>query len=132
MTSKSIIKPLRDKNLTIREKKKNLLFMDNQNLKYSLNSSPNARQIYNKTSNKDLPYWSRSLKEDDYKIYQKDKINSKFFENCDFQEDWHYGYQNKTHYLLNGSNEIVGCLNLIFLSIYNDIPIFYLDTIEIS
>lgn len=130
LTSKSLIKPLRDLNLAFREKKI-LSFMNKQNLKYPLNCRPNSR-IYKKTSNIDLPYWILSLKDDDYKIYRKDKINSKFFEKCDFKEDWHYGYQNKTHYLLNGSNEIIGCLNLIFLSIYNDIPIFYLDTIEIS
>lgn len=47
------------------------------------------------------------------------------------EENWYFGYLNKTHYLLNEFNKIVGCLNLIFLSIYNDISLFYLDTIEI-
>ncbi|MFX1574946.1 MAG: GNAT family N-acetyltransferase [Promethearchaeota archaeon] len=66
-----------------------------------------------------------------YKIYRKDEIPSRYIENSGLEENWYFGYLNKTHYLLNEFNKIVGCLNLIFLSIYNDISLFYLDTIEI-
>ncbi|MFX1345330.1 MAG: GNAT family N-acetyltransferase [Promethearchaeota archaeon] len=66
-----------------------------------------------------------------YQIYRKNELMFEFFEKCNNQNDWHYGFQNKTHYLLNGFNELIGCLNLIFLSIYNDKSILYLDTIEI-
>ncbi|MEJ2252752.1 MAG: GNAT family N-acetyltransferase, partial [Candidatus Lokiarchaeota archaeon] len=46
--------------------------------------------------------------------------------------DWHYGYLNKSHYMIDRYNRILGCLNLIFMSIYQGYYLFYLDTIEIK
>jgi ribosomal protein S18 acetylase RimI-like enzyme len=94
-----------------------------------------SKEHYEKLLNKLAPRWRYLLKDYDYKIYRREDLPQNFFENIKSKsppEDWHYGYLNKTHYILNGFNKIIGCLNLIFLSIYNDTYLFYLDTIEIK
>ncbi|MFX1329781.1 MAG: GNAT family N-acetyltransferase [Promethearchaeota archaeon] len=90
-----------------------------------------SKRLYQKIFNNKINPSVLLLKNYEYKIYRKYELTFDFFGKCNNPDDWHYGYQNKTHYLLNGFNEIIGCLNLIFLSIYNDKPILYLDTIEI-
>ncbi|MFX1477074.1 MAG: GNAT family N-acetyltransferase [Promethearchaeota archaeon] len=122
-------------------KKKNLSFIEKVNLEILLflwkvyllqiNNISYSKQLYKKILKNYNLSFRLLLKDYEFKIYRKDEIPSELLENCDFQEDWYYGYRNKTHYLLNGFNEVVGCLNLIFLSIYHDKPIFYLDTVEI-
>lgn len=87
---------------------------------------------YEKLLNKFSPHWRYLLKDYDHKIYRKKELSSKIFDNIKDAYDWHYGYLNKTHYILNGFNKIVGCLNLIFLSIYQGTYLFYWDTIEIK
>jgi len=90
------------------------------------------KEHYETLLNKFSPYWRSLLKDYDYKIYRKDKLPAKLFENISNAGNWHYGYLNKSHYILNSFNKIVGCLNLIFLSIYKDTYIFYWDTLEIK
>jgi len=90
-----------------------------------------SKQHYEKTLDKISFNWRALLKDYDYSIYRKEDLPLKFFDIKNHGE-WHYGYLNKSHYLLNGFNKIIGCLNLIFLSIYNDTHLFYWDTIEIK
>ncbi|MHA1295187.1 MAG: GNAT family N-acetyltransferase [Promethearchaeota archaeon] len=65
-------------------------------------------------------------------IYHRNELPSNFFENIELDYKWHYGYIGKTHYLVDSNNKILGCLNLIFLSIYKGTYLFYIDTIEIK
>jgi len=67
----------------------------------------------------------------EYKILRK-LPSHKVIEQIENPDDWYYGYLNKSHYILNSFDKIVGCLNLILLLIYNDTYIFYFDTIEIK
>ena len=90
------------------------------------------KEHYEKLLNKFSPHWRYLLKDYDHKIYHKDDLSSKIFDNIKDSYDWHYGYLNKSHYILNGFNKITGCLNLIFLSIYQGTYLFYWDTIEIK
>lgn len=101
-------------------------------IKEYLNPTWFLKDHYKKLLNKFSPHWRYLLKDYDYKIYRKENLPPKFFENIKDPANWHYGYLNKTHYILNGFNKIVGCLNLIFLSIYNNTYLFYWDTIEIK
>ena len=90
------------------------------------------KEHYEKLLNKFSPHWRYLLKDYDHNIYRKEELSSKIFDNIKDSYEWHYGYLNKTHYILNGFNKIVGCLNLIFLSIYQGTYLFYWDTIEIK
>ena len=68
----------------------------------------------------------------DCNIYRKYELPESLFEDSFNHKDWYYGVKNKSHYLVNNLKNIIGCLNLIFLSIYKDTYLFYLDTIEIK
>ncbi len=90
------------------------------------------KEHYEKLLNKFSPHWRYLLKDYDHNIYRKEELSSKIFDTIKDSYEWHYGYLNKSHYILNGFNKIVGCLNLIFLSIYQGTYLFYWDTIEIK
>lgn len=81
--------------------------------------------------NKLLPHWRRLLKDHEFKIFRREELPAKIFENIDKHVDWYYGYLNKSHYILNNQNEIIGCLNILYLINYNKIYLFYMDTLEI-
>lgn len=89
------------------------------------------KEHYEKLLNKFSPHWRYLLKDYEHRFYHKEELSSKIFDKIKDSYEWHYGYLNKTHYVLNGFKKIVGCLNLIFLSIYQGTYIFYWDTIEI-
>ncbi|MFW9821020.1 MAG: GNAT family N-acetyltransferase, partial [Candidatus Thorarchaeota archaeon] len=102
-----------------------------KNCLLSLNLVLCSKMLYQEALYKKINPWFLLHENYKYKICRKDELPFEFLGKTNDPNDWHYGCQNKTHYLLNGFNEIIGCLNLIFLSIYNDKPILYLDTIEI-
>ncbi|MHA1440115.1 MAG: GNAT family N-acetyltransferase [Promethearchaeota archaeon] len=68
-----------------------------------------------------------------FKIYSRAEVPIEFFDNLNEKSNWRYGYLKKSHYAIDLDNNILfGCLNLIFLSIYNGVYLFYLDTIEVK
>lgn len=67
-----------------------------------------------------------------YKIYKKVDLPTNFFRSFKDKYEWHYGYLNKSHYIIDKFNKILGCLNLILIKIFDDTSIFYWDTIEIK
>ncbi|MFX1322774.1 MAG: GNAT family N-acetyltransferase [Promethearchaeota archaeon] len=80
-----------------------------------------------------LPFHLRRLLKDyEFKIYRREELPPKFFENIKDPGVWHFGYLNHSHYILNLTDKIIGCLNLIFLFKYNNTYLFYFDTLEIQ
>ncbi len=67
-----------------------------------------------------------------YKIYEKADLPTNFFKNFKDRYEWHYGYLNKSHYIVDKFNKLLGCLNLILIKTYNNTSLFYWDTIEIK
>ncbi|MFX1444007.1 MAG: HEAT repeat domain-containing protein [Promethearchaeota archaeon] len=82
--------------------------------------------------NKLSPNLKSMLKEYDCTYYIREQLPAQFLINYKESIEWHYGYLNKSHYYLNSLNKIIGCLNIIFLSIYENTYLFYWDTIEIK
>ena len=101
-------------------------------IKKYLNPMWNSKEFYRKILNDISPNWKYLLRDCDFKIRRRNEFPLRFFENIRKPGEWHYGYLNKSHYILNGFNEIVGCLNLIHISIYNDTHLFYFDTLEVK
>ncbi|MFX1432830.1 MAG: GNAT family N-acetyltransferase [Promethearchaeota archaeon] len=125
---------IRKKSVLTVEKKKDRLYPLALLNSYSIDLRTNycSKERYKNILDKSKLYWNLLLKDYEFKIYRKDELPAKLLENCEDSEDWYYGYMSKTHYIFNGFNEIIGCLNLIFLSIYNGVYLYYLDTIEIK
>ena len=71
--------------------------------------------------------WSPKIK-----ILTSEKLPLYILENANNNTNWRYGVLNKSHYILDKNNEIIGCLNLIHLMIYDDRHILYFDTLEIK
>lgn len=71
------------------------------------------------------------FKKRQYKLFLKQKkqfIDEQYF--------WEYGNEHKSHYAVKTSkvdnNELIGCVNLIHLFIFNDYEVYFLDSIEIK
>ena len=64
------------------------------------------------------------------KIYRRENLPSDIKKIGD-SYNWLYGNSNKSHYLINSNNEMIGCLNLFCLINSHKKLLFYLDTIEI-
>jgi len=96
----------------------------------SFNPIWRLKEHYEKILDKLAPQLKDLLKYE-YKILRK-LPSHKVIEQIENPDGWYYGYLNKSHYILNSFDKIVGCLNLILLLVYNDTYIFYFDTIEIK
>lgn len=68
----------------------------------------------------------------EHKIIKRKNLTTNFFKYITIDTDWFYGYLNKSHYILNTQNRIIGCLNILYLINYNKVILFYMDTIEIK
>lgn len=101
-------------------------------IKNYLNPIYFLKDHYEKLLNKFSPQWRYLLNDYNFKIYRREELPVNYFKNYKTTYNWYYGYLNKSHYILNGFNKIVGCLNLFFLSIYDNSYLFYWDTIEIK
>lgn len=101
-------------------------------IKKYLNPMWNSKEFYRNVLNNISPDWKYLLREYNFKIRRRNEFPLRFFENIRNPGDWHYGYLKKSHYILNGFNEIAGCLNLIHFSIYNNTHLFYFDTLEVK
>ena len=71
--------------------------------------------------------WSPEIK-----ILPSEELPLNVLKNTNNNANWHYGIFNKSHYILDQNNEIIGCLNLIHLMVYDDQHILYFDTLEIN
>ncbi|MFX1573706.1 MAG: GNAT family N-acetyltransferase [Promethearchaeota archaeon] len=78
------------------------------------------------------PHLRKLLKDYIFKMVRRENLPQKFFENIKNPGIWHFGYLNHSHYIINGTNRIIGCLNLIFLFKHNNTYIFYFDTLEVQ
>ncbi|MEJ2252500.1 MAG: GNAT family N-acetyltransferase [Candidatus Lokiarchaeota archaeon] len=58
-------------------------------------------------------------------------MQPKFFDQTKMDINWYYGYINKSHYIVDDYNRIIGCLNIIYLINYDKRILYYMDTVEI-
>jgi N-acetylglutamate synthase-like GNAT family acetyltransferase len=65
-------------------------------------------------------------------ILTSEKLSLHILQNANSNSNWRHGVLNKSHYILDKNNEIIGCLNLIHLMIYIDRDILYFDTLDIK
>ena len=68
----------------------------------------------------------------EFHVYRKEEVSPDLFKTIEDSCEWHYGHENKSHYLVKECNEIVGCANLLNLFVHEKARIFYWDTIEIK
>lgn len=67
------------------------------------------------------------------KVIKKENVPKEIFSKKDKKSyDWHYGFDNKSHYVINEKNKkVIACLNIIFIQKYDSTYIYYIDTIEV-
>ncbi|MFX1443988.1 MAG: GNAT family N-acetyltransferase [Promethearchaeota archaeon] len=101
-------------------------------IKLFLNPIWFLKEHYNSIINKYCLNLKYILNDYSYRIYKRDDLPTNLFKNFKDKYEWHYGYLNKSHYVVDKFNKILGCLNLIFIKTYNNVSLFYWDTIEIK
>ncbi|MHA1283296.1 MAG: GNAT family N-acetyltransferase [Promethearchaeota archaeon] len=134
-----LIEILKDQNSGLEKEALNALgeIKDKRALNAIIKEYLNPKWILKKDFERNLekitPHWKYLLKDYDIKIYHRSELPPHYFNNLnENKENWHYGYLKKSHYALDSRNRIIGCLNLIFLSIYKNTYLYYLDTIEVK